>query len=70
MCCDSAASSDSLVEAGAPGAEVEVTPEMVRRGIAALESGMIGGEIGASDQFKCEVVVHVFRAMLPPGRKV
>jgi hypothetical protein len=55
---------DDSADAGAPDEEIEITPEMIRRGIAALESEMVGGEIGVSDQFKRDAVVHIFRAMI------
>jgi hypothetical protein len=39
MCCDSAASSDSVVEAGAPADEIEITPAMYEVGILAWTRG-------------------------------
>jgi hypothetical protein len=42
MCCDSAASADPTVEAGAPEAKIEITPEMIEAGACSLATATVG----------------------------
>ena len=57
MCCDSAASPYSVVEAGAP-AEIEITPAMIRAGTSRVPEATISRFEDVED-----VVPRVYMAM-------
>lgn len=59
--------SPRLVEAGAPEAEIEITPEMIEAGVCVLwESGAIEAPM---EDFNRELVQKIFVAMLSRSSK-
>ena len=63
MCCTLDASADLAVEAGAPGREIEVTPEMVNAG-AEVICGYFYDVMVYVDKSGRELALRVFQAMI------
>jgi len=55
--CESQSEAETLLTAGAPEQEIEITPEMITNGVAALSEYVIW------DAPKAEIVEAIFRAM-------